>query len=520
MLHFWRNPEFVRHLRADLRPARALTAATLAVIVSTLVGLYSWALNRPDTSGFLRNFHGTLVTLQYVVLGVWCATSCGQAISREREVKTYDFLRTTRLTAAELMVGKLLGAPIAAYFVVGCTLPISVVTGILAGFPLPTLVWPNILMLALALFVSVISLWVSMLVEKASAGSVGLLALLPVGIMVNLASSPFPGIAALSVLAPLASLYRWQIDVAKVTPTFVGFSVSFVFLALLLYALFGAWFVLMLVRNLKKDQEQTRLLSRWQAVGFAGFLNLLFYALLDPRQVGPSVTRGYYSWGLRPSEVSTLAMVINWMILFFIGVATLTPREKLRVWWRKHAVGEASYLSEYGLPWPWLAPAAATAYALLVAEAAGMRGAITFGEWKLGTAAVQLLVVLVFTSRDVLFLQWCTLTGMKRPLTTGVFYLILYQGTVGVLTLVATIINRSVAGYVSGLAPFCVFTAQDVGWHASTGIYTGLALQVPVIFLLLKVTDDRLRRPTIVPAAPLPKPHPRTNSTGFVGSSA
>ena len=41
-MSFWENPEFVRHVRAELRPARTLSTGVLALVICSLVGLSCW----------------------------------------------------------------------------------------------------------------------------------------------------------------------------------------------------------------------------------------------------------------------------------------------------------------------------------------------------------------------------------------------------------------------------------------------------------------------------------------------
>lgn len=420
MLRFWRNPEFVRHVRADLRPPRAFTAAVLVLVICALVGLSCWATQHKNSQEFFRLFHYWLIGIQFIVLGIWCAYACGQAISRERAFKAYDFLRTTRLTSAEIMVGKILGTPILAYFVVGCSLPIAVVTGILGGNPIRVLVWVYVLMLVFAFFISLIALWGSMLAERIVGGVIWVFLLLWMVQALSFTRGPFPGVAAVTLLPSVLSLYRANTYIARGVATFFGIWVPMEFLTVLLYVLLGVWIVLMLVRNLKKERDQIRLLSRWQAVGFAAFLNVLFYALLEPGYL--SSTAGGVPV-LTPRDLSKIAVVFNAVIFLMIGLATLTPHEKLKAWWRRRAAREEPYFSEYGLPWPWLVPSAVIAYGLLAGEAFGLRRVVPIHRWQLGAAAVQLLVFLLFTMRDILFLQWCALTRMKRPLVKGFLYL-------------------------------------------------------------------------------------------------
>jgi hypothetical protein len=501
VLRFWRNPEFVRYLRAELRGPRAMSVALVAVVICTLVGLACWGTAKAANVQFFRSFHIWLTGIQYLVLGLWCAGSCGAAITRERELKNYDFLRTTRLTAGELLVGKVLGVPLIGYFAVACSLPVTIVTGILGGYSLGVILGSVLLMLVFALFVALVGLWLSMLLEKTSAAAAALFILFPLGVGFAFSFSPFPGFGAISVFAPLFSLYKADSDLAKVTPTIFGAPTHFLFLTLLLYATFGAWFALMLVRNLKKDREQIRLLSRWQAVGFAAFLNFLYYAFLNPNSLAqqPFASTGSIS----PREISNAAILLNAVVLALIGLATLTPPERLKVWWRRRMAGQDKYFSPNGLPWPWLAIAAALAYAMLAAEATGMRSAAPLNTWQLGNAAIYLLAFLVFITRDILFLQWCNLTRMKRPIFKGFLYLCLYYIAAGIIGVVAGTVSRPASDFIFGLTmPFASLSWGSLAPADVPGLYVGLALQVTVVVFLLQLISRRLSRPVSVPAAP------------------
>lgn len=484
-MRFWSNPEFVRYLRAELRPPRLLTAVFLVLVICALVGLGCWAAEQNATPAFFRSFYGWLVGIQFTVLSFWCASSCGQAISREREMKTYDFLKTTRLTPVELLVGKLTGAPILGWFTVGCSVPVSAAVGILGGFGIRQIFWTYVLMLVFALFLGLLSLWISMLLEKSSAAATGVLAFLPVFVGLPLAMSDSPGFGAISILAPIFSLYGVEFP-RGTPPTFFGRTVSFVFLSLLLYVALGAWFVLMLARNIKKDVPEIRLLSRWQSIGFVAFLNVLFYALLNFKSLRTSEQ-------LRGSAVG-----LNAVILFLVGLALLTPYEKLKVWSRKRAAGEAPYLSDDGLPWPWLVLAALLAYLMLVATVAVSLRATPIEQWRLGRAGIEMLVLLIFITRDILFLQWCSLTGMKRPVVKGFLYLWLYYIAVGVVAAVASASEAASRLILNLFTPFPLLNPEQA---FSGGIYIGLPLQIGVIYFLLTAITGRLRQPITAPAA-------------------
>ena len=501
-MKFWENPEFIRHVRADLRGPRAITMATVTLVICALVGLSCYS-GAKDLNEFFRHFHYWLVGIQFAVLGIWCASSCGQAVSRERELKTFDFLRTTRLTAGELAVGKILGAPIMAYFVAACSLPVSLVAGAMGGIPWPTLAGIYILLPAFALFASVLGLWLSLLLEKSNAASAVVLLLLPTGLGFSFLSSPFPGFSAMSVFPAIFSLYGAGPEGLQVHPLIFGFKVSYLALTLLLYATFGAWLALMIVRNLKKDREEMRLLSHWQAIGLVTYLNILFYAMLNPaRLVGMFGVRTFTPWDTAMTNV-----VLNGSVLFLVGCAILGSKERLKIWWRKRAAGEAGYLSPDGLVWPWLALGAGVAYVLLVAEAFGTNGAnLSWHDWRLGFAAVLFLDFLVFIVRDITFLQWCSQTRMKRPIVKGFLYLTLYYVAVAIVAGVFGLASAGTGGMVLGLfSPWQMLGAADSGLTNLYASYAGMGIQVVLTGFMINLIERRLgRAPALVPATSTP----------------
>lgn len=502
-MRFWHNPEFVRHARAELRPVRALTTGLLVLVICFLVALSCWGSTQGEGNRFYSVFYVALLSIQGGVLSLWCLSACGQAVTREREMKTYDFLRTTRLTLTELLIGKVLGAPVLGYFSFLCSLPIAGVVGLLAGYSLGALFWSYVLVLVFALFGAVCGLWLSMLVEKAtvSPGLIGLLLVGPLmGVGFGFAKSPFPGFAAVSPLPALYALHSASFirDEApfRSAPVF-GVQVPLLALTLLLYATFSAWLVLMLQRNLKNELSEILLLSRPQALAFAAYFNLLLYAFLDPARIGSD-----RRFGIQAGGVSTAAVLLNTSLLFFVGLATLSPPERLKLWWRKRAAGEEGYLSAQGPSWPWLIGTAVVGYIFLgVAAFAFARGA-RLDEWHLGGTAVQMLAVLVYVVRDATFLQWCMLTRMKRPIVKGFLYLILYYSAAGIVAAVLSSASESQGRLLLGLlTPFLVFSREGVGFHIMPGLYVAMGLQAVVVFLLLRAISGRLARPAAVSTA-------------------
>jgi hypothetical protein len=295
----------------------------------------------------------------------------------------------------------------------------------------------------------------------------------------------------------LQELYGAAAAASGAGPSFFGLRVSYQFLSVFLYATFGAWIVLILIRNLKKDLEQIRLLSRWEAVGFVIFLNLVFYALLDPKRI----RAGAYPGMITEEQISNIAVVLNAVIIFAVGVATLTPAEKLKVWWRRAAAAGASWFVGDAPLWPWLVVAAMSAYFLLAVEAAALSGIVSFRQWPLGSAAVQLLTFLIFAVRDVLFLQWCLLTRMKHQVLKGFLFLCLYYTAALIVGAVVDRVSEP-AGRVAItlLTPFLVFDMHANRLSLWGGL-AGMALQMGMILFLLRAIVGRLERPAGAAAA-------------------
>jgi ABC-type transport system involved in multi-copper enzyme maturation permease subunit len=522
MLRFWRNPEFLRHRRAELRAGRAVAVVVVVLVICVLVGLACWASRQADLERarqaaaelkgvwearlpqwerqngieFWRLFYRSLMLMQAGVLTFWSLLSCAQAVSGERERKTWDFQLTTALKPAELLMGKLLGEPVLAYFIVLCCVPVAMIAGVAGRISFLHILCAYLLMVASALFLGLGGLWLSSLFESKSRG-IGLISALALYAMLaasyGLFGSSLPGLAGFSPLAALLPLVGIEDSPTSAKRAMIfGDPVPWVLMSLLLYLTAGAWLALMLTRNLKKDYREIRILNRWQAVGCAAYLNFVVFALFNPNASPMMNTRDFVSF----------IVAINAAILFAMGLATLTPQERLQVWWRKRAVGQASWFSEDGPSWPWLALSAVVAYALLVWGLYAWGRVFQFEARPLIYGAVELGVILVFVTRDILFLQWCKLTRLRAPLLKGVLYLGLYYTSAGVLAIVlATQSGRAAQRAINLLTPAGIFDDQAYGSLFAGSLFAGAGLQLVVVWILLVMIHRRLRRPAMV--APL-----------------
>ena len=514
MQRFWRNPEFVRHRRSELRQTRALAVLVLVIVICLLVGLACWIsqqnaleaarrmaaewggrwndrlaeMERRKFVEFWYLFYRALMFIQAGVLTFWSLLAGAQSISGERERKTWDFQRTTRLTSAELLVGKLLGEPILAYFIVLCCFPIALVAGFAGEVRLLDIASAYLLIMASALFIGLAGIWLSSLLESRSRG-IGMIGALGLYAFIMSAygfqETEFPGLAAFSPMTGLVPLLAADRSGHQSVARLFGAEVSWLLMSMLLYSTFGAWLVLMIVQNLKRDYDEVRPLSRWQAVGCAAFLNLMLYLMFYPRPERNFTTHDFV----------TTMVIMNAIVLFAVGLATLTPHEHLKLWWRSRSQSRTTLFSdlfsEDGLPWPWVVLSAFVAYVLLVWGLFAWRHELPLEAGLFGNGAVQSLVVCVFVTRDVLFIQWCKLTRLRSPVIKGFLYLCLYYAACGVLAGVFAIESEAQSQrVVNTLTAAGIFDARH---YEFSGIVLGVVLQLAVIGILLRAITRRLR---------------------------
>lgn len=526
MPRFWSNPEFVRHRRAELRPVRAITVAAVVAVLCVLLGLACWSYEQNLLENARRGaetfatdawkarfdtmekefshrawllFYRWLIGVQGIALTFWTLFSCAQSVSGERDRKTWDFQRTTRLTAAEILIGKLLGEPILMYFAVLCAAPVTFIAGLTGGLSLGTVISVFLFLAVTSIFLGLGGMWLSTLLESRTrgVGLIGALALygLTLGLY-GMRESGMPGLAAVSPLIAMIDMITGTVPRPFHTvPVLFGHAIPWLLMSILLCGAFSAWLGLMLIRNLKKDYPEIRPLSRWQAIGCAAFLNFLIYALLQPRPAGDEAA---FSGGWFPDSrsVALFAVAMNGLILFLMGLATLTPQERLKVWRRKRATGESAVFADDGLPWPWLGISAVVAYALMIWGLLAWDHALPLDTGTLASAAIRLLLVLVFVMRDVLFLQWCMLTRLRQPVVKGVLFLALYYAAAAVISTLAAVSSHEAGQWALALlTPVQVFDPDVKGMAFPAATYVGLILQTVVISAVIVAVDGRLRRP-------------------------
>ena len=433
------NPEFLRCARAQLRPSRLVTTlvivAALSAAVAFLISREPGRAERPYGWGI----HLLEIALyaQFFVLAAGGGIACLNSIHKEKEQNTFDFQRVTRLSPAELTLGKLFGAPILSYFVCLCLMPVALFGAFMAKAR------PSIVLAAyVALFVGSLmfhafALLISLLTIRGSHASAIILVLLVLWISSYDISAA--GMLRLGKLGPFfavglvqqtdwkspeteftingAGLERKYVVANPMVDLFFGKYVPHFPLFVVVDLAFAAWFLLGVVRNIKRDPDGYQLYSPMQALAFAGFLNLLLIA--------------FFRWrSATPIDCQSFLLTVNMLIFFAIGLTLLRNRQQVR---RLLRVGGSAVRSWLNTMWPAPLLFAGSLLIGIIIVAAIARGRDPQHEWSAGFAVFRSAFFVAWLLRDLQYLQWASLRRGRHPLPMGMLFLIIFYACVMIL---------------------------------------------------------------------------------------
>jgi hypothetical protein len=505
---FLPNPEFLRNARIQLRPGRAAAAAIISAVVSlTMWYSYSYrASSASSAADAAELFHAVLVLQIFVLLiggGIYELLS----VHREKELNTFDYQRVTRLTSIELATGKLFGAPILMYFVVLCLMPLAIVAALL-GHVRATLVVEDYVILFLGCLAYHA---LALLFSTALGRGVSAIAILPFLVLVGFTSGDYATTQGsnfrLHSLSPFAAAGT---PVHLDRDTFFGYSVSHFYVLLVIFVTLTAWFLLGIVRNLKRDPALYEIYSPLQAFGFAMYLNLImlgFFSWKSP--VGAPIFEGQVFKGftvLPPFDIERELLFASFWIFALLGYILLRNREHVRKRIQSLGDGAASLWASLW-PAPYLLAGVIVMGIALVELIQGYRRPAP-EEWNWPLAIFNVAFCALWLVRDVLYLQWMSLRRTRRPLVSAFLYLIVFYVCTSIVFGVATVLSRPAsAPYASILIPSPIFSLNAADWtrYQHQWLFALAALAAEALFFAF-LQRQKLRGFLVVANAAAPAP--------------
>ncbi len=489
------NPEFIRNVRSQLRPAKMVTALVISGAISLVLAVslnHIVAIPSEGIRGWGLPLLRGIFWVQALILAAGGGIACVNAIYREKEQNTFDYQRVTRLSPLELTIGKLFGAPVFMYFLCLCLLPLVIFATLKAGQSFSFVLAAYAVLLAGSIAFHALCLLISLLTVRGSHTTAIIFVLLILGAY----SSVPPAISfyfQLGSLSPFYSSltaiqhswtpylpsssqeYMFTDGSTPVGDAFFGHTVNHIPVMLVISAALFAWMLLALTRNIKRDPDQYELYSPWQSLGVVAFANLLLL--------------GFVNWSGGPLiDLQASLLTLNALILGALGLVQLRNRDRARRILRGETANAPSWLN---LAWP--APflfVAAVGAGLLVSAAADIARRSDAG-WSVALAIFRSLFFAAWIIRDTQFLQWMILRRGKRRLVMGVLFLAVYYACVAiVLSGFGTFRDADKMPFTALFLPTPMYYLDHAAWILRPAIW-GAAFVAQWIFIALFIYAQR-----------------------------
>lgn len=503
----WSNPEFIRNVRAQLRPAKVAATACICAALSIVIGYAASHQNERQLAtgpaGWGIQVLEITFWLQALMLAAGGGIACINSIHREKEQNTFDYQRVTRMTPLELAFGKLFGAPVFTYFVFVCLMPLALFGAVMSKRPALTVLAAYAVLLVASVAVHMLALLISLLSIRGShTAAILVLLVILAGGFSNVNPSPYfrahpfgPFYAAQVIQwgewEPSGTPYEagrreplWEEDI------FFGQRVHHVPMLLLIDLMFAAWFLLALVKNIKRDPNYYEIYSPLQSLAFAVFLNVVFAA--------------FYWWGNRtPIESQATVLMLNIVVFFCLGLAAIRNRERMRRILRTRESGRPSLLD---LTWPAPLMIAGTIAASLIVVSGVAWGHSGNPELDMNFAVFRALFFVAWITRDIQFLQWMNLRRGKHPLVVGALFLVIFYVCVMILMAPLGVFTRpEKTAFSAFFIPSGAFELDHSKWILRPAIWAAAFvaqwLLIALFVGLQKKAIDELNSPATAPSA-------------------
>ena len=484
-----KNPELLRYVRSELRPARVAVIMGGTLGGALLMALFisaNTASPKLYTRAYWQDVYGAIFVASSMILVLWSLLNASQAVVSERTQRTFDFWRTTRLSPRTLTIGKLFGAPIGAWLEFATALPVALVVGALGGFRVTTIIGSFLVVGLCNVTVSALALCLSMRAQDSRRATM-LMLMLAVGLIPSLSSIQLAygpnqiGRSAWSALNPIAALGAWhQGEIIKVL--LFGHAVPSLLVTIALCVVVTAWSFTALARSIKLEPEQNSLFSPVEVVGISLCIFLYSYAAYRPW--GMIKTEHGIEQHYSSSALLAIGIATTLVCLYFTVVSTLLSRDNLR---HRVRVSQPQHIAAR-LIWPWLA----TSFIGLIAAVwavSGYRGQFAEGTVQWSGIVGMYLAIAAYAVRDGMFLQWMIAQRVKAPVLKGSVLLAVYYAGCGVLSAVM-VDPHNMGQMLRWLAPFSSNPAEPV----AQPVWLTLMLLVPPVATAALIASGVFRK--------------------------
>jgi hypothetical protein len=450
------NPEFLRHVRSELRPTRVAVIVFATLGVALLMGLFLLqdihSTGRSVDAAYWGNLCLTIFAASSIFFVLWSLLNTTQAVVTERTHRTFDFWRTTRLSPLTLALGKLFGAPLGAWLHYAIVLPLVLFIGLMGHLRFSALLGSYLVVVLFNIAVCAVALCGSMRAPDVRRANI-LMILIVIALFPKVSSNVLghDAVSAWTALSPVPAIAGW-LGGSTVYVSFFGYAVPSLLVTVMLALVVIAWSLVALVRGIKFEPDQISLFSPSQVVGVSASILLFVYAAFRahaPMVAGSDLADEFAAQdNLRLLMGTGISAALA--CLYFTVTATLLTRDNLRREMRKRMSSQIATR----IISPWLATGAIA----LAAAVLGLNGyhrafAGISPQW-FGVIAMYLSIT-AYALRDGMFLQWMVSQKTRLPVLKGTVLLIAYYVACSVISTLAAgpermnVMMRWLAPYVT-----------------------------------------------------------------------
>ncbi|HWQ03394.1 MAG TPA: hypothetical protein VNL38_02845, partial [Candidatus Nitrosotenuis sp.] len=299
------------------------------------------------------------------------------------------------------------------------------------------------------------------------------------------------------------------------TDVFFGIPLHHVPVALLIYTSFIVWFLVPVVRNIKRDPAVYAAFTPIQMLGLLFYFNFLLIGFYRWKGSSPYGFAGPKS----PLDIQTMFLGMNFAMFLATGFVLIRNRDHVRRRIRELGDAATNLLSAL---WPGTYVAVGV---LLVGLAVIGMAQLHYSEsehWGITFALFRLVFIAVWLARDLLYLQWMNLRIGKRPLAMGMLFLIVFYTCVSILFATFDMFDTPEKQIWTAVAlPIPFFTSTLDSWTLHEARWLGmLAAQLAQVGLFAYLHRQKLLElaPLAAPAA-APPPAPAAPSAPVTGNA-
>ncbi len=404
------NPEFLKYFRIQCRSKRLLAIIIPTVVITIIVSFLVWESNMRDLVKTGRQIFFILIFVQFAIFYLFGSYQTSTSISKEKEQKTYNFQKITKLTAVDLLLGKLFGSPLIAYVFLATTIPLSLIAAIMGDISWQLFLGSYAFLLISGIMWHSFGLLNSSIAEKSTV-------FIPVLMVISILSfeslsNAYKGFLMFSPFTVVRSLFREEIRLT----VFYGLKINNFFFTMGLMIYITYWSLNTTVKRVKQDMMIS--VNRKAIIYFLITLEVLILGML---------------W--IPDNLHKIVehfLVVNMTILFIAVFLLARRRSNLQLWIRERRLKKHNWLFWLNRHAPPLGPFIVIFLIQLAVLFIGIVGFTLFVDRGSSAEAWRCffwgeLEVFCYSVLVLAFIQFCALFVAKRYREVAFFYLVVYH---------------------------------------------------------------------------------------------